>query len=71
MNGSLEEPLDAVNRLVAETEERRRDQVRLIARLSESARCTVLAERLLREVECTLTVARAYQSILQSLNESP
>ena len=65
--------LDALTRLVVETELRRSEQVQRIAQLDEcggksSSAARVLAKRVLKEIEATLGMARAYQSILQSLD---
>ena len=65
--------LDALTRLVVETEQRRSEQVHRLAQLAEcggadSLAERALAERVLKEIEATLAMARAYQSILQSLD---
>jgi hypothetical protein len=70
---SANEALEALTRLVAETEQRRDEQIRLIADLGSqqsgaAAAEQGLAERVLKEIETTLGMARAYQSILQSLD---
>ena len=70
---SANEALEALTRLVAETEQRRDDQARLIVDLGSqksdaAAAEQVLAKRVLKEIETTLGMARAYQSILQSLD---
>ena len=72
-NSSPDGALDALTQLVAETEQRRSQQVQRIAELAERDGAAVLAERViaervLKEVEATLGMARAYQSILQSLD---
>jgi hypothetical protein len=65
--------LVALTRLVVETEQRRSEQVQRIAQLDEcvgesASADRVLAKRVLKEIEATLGMARAYQSILQSLD---
>ena len=65
--------IEALTRLVDETEQRRDEQIRLIADLGgpqgeAAAAEQVLAERVLKEIETTLGMARAYRSILQSLD---
>ena len=72
-NSSPDGALDALTQLVAETEQRRSQQVQRVAELAERDGAAtlaerVIAERVLKEVEATLGMARAYQSILQSLD---
>jgi hypothetical protein len=71
---SANEALEALTCLAAETERRRDEQIRLIADLGSQnggavAAERMLAERVLKEIEATLGMARAYRSILQSLEE--
>jgi hypothetical protein len=72
-NPSSADALDALTRLVAETEQRRSEQISRVAQLAEcdggaDMAERRLAERVLKEIETTLGMARAYQSILQSLD---
>ena len=67
--------LVALTRLVAETEQRRSEQIDRIAQLREQTDHAALAgirlaEQVLKEIEATLGLARAYQPILQSLSET-
>jgi hypothetical protein len=66
--------LDAVLRLVGETEQRRSEQINRVAQLREQAGGAALAdvrlaEQVLKEIETTLVLARACRTVLRSLSE--
>jgi len=63
----INDALDAMFRLVAETEQRRSEQIRRIAQLGGNEAEVASAQCLLKEIEKTLGLARAYRSILLSL----
>ncbi|KAB1069234.1 hypothetical protein [Methylobacterium soli] len=70
-----DEAIEAAIRLVTETEQRWSEQIDRIAQLREQTDSAALAEvplakQVLREIETTLGLARAYRAILQSLSEA-
>ena len=70
---SPDDLLADAGQLVSEAEQRREQQVRLIAELAGNPDDLVYAERVLREIETTLEVARTHRAILQTLlnDETP
>ncbi|WP_336489720.1 hypothetical protein [Methylobacterium nigriterrae] len=63
-----ETPLDAAIRDVAEAEQRRTRQIRLIAELTGQEQAH--ARQILAEIERTLAIARAHRSLLLSLEDN-
>ena len=66
--------LNAVIRLEGETEQRWSEQIKRVAQLREQTHGAApaeirLAEQVLREIETTLVLTRAYRSVVQSLSE--
>jgi hypothetical protein len=67
--------LNAVIRLVGQTEQRWGEQRERVVQLREQTRGAALAEvrlaeQVLKEIETTLVLARAYRSVLQRLSET-
>jgi hypothetical protein len=72
-NAQDEMPSKNLSRLLAETELRRSQQIDRIAQLREQHGAAILAEvhgaeQVLKEIERTLRLVRAYRLILQSLD---
>jgi hypothetical protein len=61
----LEDTLDATGRLLADAEERRAEQVRLLEEQAARGEDTAEGERVLRGLEDTLTAVRTYQWFIQ------
>ena len=60
--------LHALAHVITETEQRRSEQLRLMAELAGSPHALTTAKRVLTEIEKTLGVSRAYLSILRRLS---
>ena len=66
----LEDTLDAAGRLLADAEERRAEQVRLIEEQTERGEDTSETERVLRGLEDTLAAVRTYQWFIQQSSKT-
>ena len=71
MKKLLEDTLDATGRLLADAEERRAEQVRLIEEQAARGEDTAESERVLRGLEDTLTAVRTYQWFIQQPPKVP
>lgn len=61
----LKDTLDATGRLLADAEERRAEQVRLLEERAARGEDTAESERVMRGLEDTLTAVRTYQWFVQ------
>ncbi|MCJ2116563.1 hypothetical protein MKK65_08215 [Methylobacterium sp. J-001] len=64
-----DDPLAEVDRHVAEVQQRREDQLRLIARLAKDSPVRTGAQHLLMEIERSLSLCQAHRMLIQHLVE--
>lgn len=60
-------PLVAANQQLAEAEQRRDQQIRVVAGLVEGTEARTYAEHVLQVMERNILMSRAHQSLIQSL----
>lgn len=63
----LHDPLVQADRQIAEAEERREEQMRVLSRLAQGSPARIYAEHVLSEIERTIVLSRMHQELIQNL----
>ncbi|WP_147898151.1 hypothetical protein [Methylobacterium sp. WL7] len=66
-NEILHDPLFQAGRQVAEAEERREQQIRVLSALAQGSPARIYAEHVLSEIERTIALSRMNQELIESL----
>ena len=61
------DPLFQAERQVAEAEERREEQMRILSGLAQGSPARIYAEHVLSEIERTIVLSRMHQELIQNL----